>query len=119
MRAEISECLSEQKQIKGLKFKHFSINPTKGNLIELELPSSLQENFGAIKQHFKPGAWIDLTIDKFLFGGFVFDIDNKMVTLGIKDIPPASIHDDSDITLSLPDDRFVLGEYLIEIPLLD
>jgi hypothetical protein len=110
---EINEHLTGQNQIKNLKFKNFSIDPIKGNIIECALPNLTQKDFNSIKQNFGNGAWIDLTIDDDFFTGFVTDLNYDTIKLRLKDLPPVAIHDGSKIVLSLPDDRFVLGKIFV------
>lgn len=99
---EINEHLDTRKAIKNLKFKSFNVDPTGGNLIELEFPKSASNDVEAMKHHFRRGTWIDLTVgDEELQGFFIKYIPNG-IQLRIKDVPPNFIYHKSDISVSLP-----------------
>lgn len=111
---EIKTHLATTKAIRDLTFKSFMVDPHGGNLIELNLPENVRNNMEESRHYFRRGAWVDLTVGNQKFEGFISKLDSEMIQLRIKDVPPSSIYEQSKITVSLPDDRFVM-DFLLEL----
>lgn len=101
------------REIKNLKFKRFAIDPTGGNHVEFHLPPNARSNLDEIQYHFKRSAWVDLHIGDKELSGYFLEIDEDTIKLRIMDVPPISIYDENDITVSLSDDRSSL-DFLLD-----
>lgn len=111
---ETGEYLKTSKSIDNLTFKDFTIDPTGGNLVELVLSDNVKRNMNDVRPYFRRGVWVDMTVDDARFNGFVTKLDTDSLTLRIKDLPPSTISDRSNISVSLPDDRYVM-DFLLEL----
>ncbi|KAI6177486.1 hypothetical protein M3Y97_00912900 [Aphelenchoides bicaudatus] len=115
LKSEIDAHLSEGFKAKGFIFSKFHVDPTLGNILELKLPTLTSKDEDNMKQFFKPGAWVDVSIEDIPSDGFVtaLDFEKRIIEIRTKDVPPALVYRSTNIVILLPDDRFAL-DFLLD-----